>query len=332
MRRFQEMDYWALICIANAQHPEMLHYVQRSCPWSQKWINNPAGTGSNKGNTWGEVTQMPQESVWAPHSFQVPVPMFQQAPYSWDPLVPAAGDQPLVCGAQREAVRQLQGPCEGLLAMDAQHNSNVWGAPSPAQTPGSVVISPPCGPQPSHHHWTPIALILTLKSLSLRRQRNTQVSCTTFSPPSKHPEQRTRQISGVEVPSVREIINENGRLARKFLHKQKYPLLRSSSLTSAFHEKRYPVVFVKYRWLIGSCFKTPCILQDQYGLWLNRYLGKQSVSLMSIYFNEIQLVDGPPHHCISEQFWHCHDHWKSAAGLVFGILGASTMIAQILQQ
>lgn len=36
MRRFQEVEYWALICTANTQHPEMLQCVQRSCPWSQR--------------------------------------------------------------------------------------------------------------------------------------------------------------------------------------------------------------------------------------------------------------------------------------------------------
>lgn len=33
----------------------------------------------------------------------------------------------------------MQGFSEGLLAMDAQHSSNIWGAPSPAQTPGALL-------------------------------------------------------------------------------------------------------------------------------------------------------------------------------------------------
>lgn len=97
-------------------------------------------------------------------------------------------------GSSRAAV--MHGLCEGLLATDAQHSHSVWGAPSPAQTPGSMVVYSSCGPQPSYQHWIPTAPALTFKSLSMRRQRNTQVSCTTFSPPSQHPEQRTRQISG----------------------------------------------------------------------------------------------------------------------------------------
>lgn len=35
MRRFQEMECWALIFTASTQHPEVLQRVQRSCPWSQ---------------------------------------------------------------------------------------------------------------------------------------------------------------------------------------------------------------------------------------------------------------------------------------------------------
>lgn len=50
----------------------------------------------------------------------------------------------------------------------------------------------------------------------------------------------------IEVPSVREITNKNGRLGRKFLHKQRYPLLRSSSLTSALMGRDI-LFFVKYR-------------------------------------------------------------------------------------
>lgn len=179
--------------------------VQRSCPWSQKWSNNPAGSGRDKGNTWGKIAQMPRECMSPPpfpgasaqinaHVPAGPSQLGSPSPCCWRSApclqCPKGGCQ----GSSRAAV--MHGLCEGLLGTDAQHSHSVWGAPSPAWTPDSMVVYLSCGPQTSYQHWIPTAPALTFKSLSMRRQRNTQVSCTTFSPPSQHPEQRTRQISG----------------------------------------------------------------------------------------------------------------------------------------